>query len=245
VNTDSANGAKNVQVGTGSGSGTPSLLTLDKASSAPSVNSALLGSMYYDTTLGKVQCYESEGWGACGAAPDTFVTISPEYTNAVMNGTDIGTITSDLCSDTLNINDGSSSQPTICGTNETYNFYKWTSAETTDQTRSIFVTSQLPTSFKEFVAGSTSLMGRTDSADSGVSYQIYRDDGSGLTSCGSAVSVSTGTQTTWQKATASGSADPSTCGFSAGDSILIRINLTAKNDANAYVSNLGFTFSNN
>jgi hypothetical protein len=244
VNTDDGSGAKNVQIGTGSGSGTPSLLTLDKAGSAPSVNSSLLGSMYYDTTLGKVQCYESEGWGACGAAPDTFVTISPEYTNAVMNGTDIGTITSDLCSDTLNINDGSSSQPTICGTNETYNFYKWTSAETTDQTRSIFVTYQLPSNFKEFVAGSTSLMGRTDSADSDVSYQIYRDNGSGLTSCGT-VSVSSGSQTTWQKATAIGSADPSTCGFSAGDSILFRINLTAKNDANAYVSNLGFTFSNN
>jgi len=245
VNTDTAAGAKNVQIGTGSGSGAPSLLTLDKAGSAPGVSSALLGSMYYDTTLGKVQCYEAEGWGACGAAPDTFVTISPEYTNAVMNGTDIGTITSDLCSDTLNINDGSSGQPTICGTNETYNFYKWTSGESGDQTRSIFVTYQLPASFKEFVAGTTSLMGRTDSADSNVSYQIYRDDGSGLTSCGSAITVSTGTKTTWQKATANGGADPVNCGFDAGDSILLRINLTAKSNANAYVSNLGFTFSNN
>lgn len=245
VNTDNSAGAKNVQVGDGSSSGTPTLLTLDKASSAPSVQSALLGSMYYDTTLGKVQCYEADGWGTCGASPDTFVTISPEYTNAVMNGTDIGTITSDLCSDTLNINDGSSSQPTICGTNETYNFYKWTSAESTDQTRSIFVTYQLPSNFKSFVAGSTSLLGRTDSGNSSVTYQVYRDNGSGLTSCGSAVSVSTGAQSSWQKATASGSADPSACSFSAGDSILLRINLTAKSNANAYVSNLGFTFSNN
>jgi hypothetical protein len=244
VNTDSAAGTPNVQIGTGAGGGTPTLLTLDKASSSPTVQSALLGSMYYDTTLGKVQCYEADGWGTCGAAPDTFITISPEYTNAVMNGTDIGTITSDLCSDTLNINDGSSSQPTICGTNETYNFYKWTSAETTDQTRSIFVTYQLPSNFKGFVAGSTSLMGRTNSTDSAVSYQIYRDHGSGLTSCGT-VSVSTGSQTTWQKAAASGGADPSTCGFVAGDSVLFRINLTAKNNAQAYVSNLNFTFSNN
>ena len=243
VNTDTANGATNVQVGDGNSSGTPTLLTLDKASSAPTVQSALLGSMYYDTTLGKVQCYEADGWGACGAAPDTFVTISPEYTNAVMNGTDIGTITSDLCSDTLNINDATSGQ-NICGTNETYNFYRWTSAETTDQTRGIFVTYQLPSNFKGFVAGSTSLMGKTNSSDSSVSYQIYRDHGSGLTSCGT-VSVSTGTQSTWQKAAASGGSDPSTCGFVAGDSILFRINLTAKNNAQAYVSNLGFTFSNN
>lgn len=245
VNTSNTNGAPNVQVGARSGSGTPTLLTLDKTSGAPTVSNsaALVGSMYYDTTAGKVQCYEADGWGACGAAPDTFITISPEYTNAVMNGTDIGTITSDLCSDTLNINDGSSAQPTICGTNETYNFYKWTSAEATDQTRSVFVTYQLPSNFKGFVAGSTSLMGRTNSTNSAVSYQIYRDH-SGLTSCGT-VSVSTGVQTTWQKAVASGGSDPSTCGFVAGDSILFRINLTAKSNAQAYVSNLNFSFSNN
>lgn len=246
VNTDDDNGAPNIQVGDGSSSGTPTLLTLDKASSAPSVQSALLGSMYYDTSLGKVQCYEAEGWGTCGSSPDTFVTISPEYSNAVMNGNDIGTITSDLCSDTLNINDGSSAQPTICGTNETYNFYKWTSAETSAQTRSIFVTYQLPENFKQFIAGSTSLMGRTDHADSEVTYQIYRDSsGSGLVSCGSAISVSSGVQTTWQKATASGSGDPSNCNFEAGDSILFRINLTAQDDTNAYVSNLDFIFNNN
>jgi hypothetical protein len=241
-----SNATSNVKIGSGADSGAPTLFTLDKSAVAPTAadNAALLGSMYYDTTLGKVQCYEADGWGSCGAAPDSFVTISPEYSNAVMNGTDIGTITSDLCSDTLNINDGSSSQPNICGTNETYNFYKWTTTETADQTRSIFVTYKLPDNFKGFVAGSTSLMGRTDSGDSSVSYQIYRDNGSGLTSCGSAMTVSTGAQSSWQKATYS-SGDPSGCGFVAGDSMLVRINLTAKNSANSYVSNLGFTFSNN
>ncbi|MET0980128.1 MAG: carbohydrate binding domain-containing protein, partial [Candidatus Saccharimonadales bacterium] len=243
-----SNNTPNVKVGSGTGTGSITLFTLDKSATAPAAadNDSLLGSMYYDTTLGKVQCYESEGWGACGASPDIFVTISPEYTNAVMNGTDIGTITSDLCSDTLNINDGSSSQPTICGTNETYNFYKWTSAESTAQTRSIYVTYQLPSTFKNFAAGVTTLKGRTDSADSSVTYQVYRDNNSaGLATCGSAVSVSTGSQSTWQQAAASGSADPSTCGFEAGDSILFRINLTAKSNANVYVSNLSFVFNNN
>ncbi len=225
---------------------TATVLTLDKSTTAPADNEALLGSMYYDTTLGKVQCYESEGWGACGAAPDTFVSLSPEYSNAVMNGTDIGTISSDLCSDTLNINDGSSSQPTICNTDETYNYYNWTTAETTDQTRSIYITYQLPASFKEFIPNSTSLLGRTDHANSNVSYQLYRDNGdNGLTSCGTVVPVSTGAQTSWQKATASGSGDPASCNFEAGDSLLIRINLTARSNTNAYVSNLSFAFSNN
>lgn len=206
--------------------------------------------MYYDTTLGKLQCYEADGWGACGSSPDNIVTISPEYTNAVLHGTGIGTMTSDLCSDYLNINDGSGSpaQPTICGTNETYNFYKWTSPQATAQTYSIYVTYQLPSTFKEFNSGQTSLMGRTDNGSGGgsatVQYQIYRNSGTGLTACGSTISVSTGTQTSWQIGNATGAADPSTCGFAPGNSIVFKINVTTSKNANAYVGNLNFAFSN-
>ncbi len=237
-------GNNQVIIGDGTRTGSPSLLTIDGAADTPTVSGdSYLGSMYYDTTLGKVQCYEADGWGACSSAPDNFVTISPEYTNAVMNGADRGTISSDLCSDTLNINDGSSGQPNVCATNETYNFYRWTTTETAAQTRSIYVTYQLPASFKEFIANSTSLMGRTDHTNAIVNYQVYRDNDSGLTACGSAVSVSTGAASSWQTGNASGDADPSSCQFQAGDSILFRINLTTTNGTNAYVSNLNFAFS--
>ncbi len=233
----------NVRIGDGNALNTPTVLTLDSGS-GPGAN--VLGSMYYDTSIGKVQCYEADGWGACSDAPDTFVSLTPEYSNAVMNGADIGTISSDICSDELNLNDGSSSQPTICGTGETQNFYKWTSAEGTAQTRSIYVSYQLPSNFKEFVAGSTALMGRTNSSNSSVTFQMYRDSPSeGLISCGgSPVSVSTGSVSAWQTATATSGADPATCGFEAGDSILVRINLSAHSNANAYVSDLKFTYSN-
>lgn len=240
------NTAPNVQIGGGATGGPTTLFTLDKGAAAPIAanNDALLGSMYYDTTIGKIQCYEADGWGACGSSPDNIVTISPEYTNAVMRGTGVGTMTSDLCSDTLNINDGSSGQPTICGTNETFNFYKWTSPQATSQTYSIYVTYQLPNTFKEFTSGSTSLMGRTDSADSSVTYQIYKNSGTGLTACGSEISVSTGSQSTWQTKVANGAADPSACQFAAGNSIIFKINMTSSDTANAYVGNLGFTYSN-
>ena len=236
----------NVQIGGGVNGGPTTLFTVDKGASAPIAanNDALLGSMYYDTTLGKLQCYESDGWGACGSSPDNIITISPEYTNAVLHGTGIGTMTSDICSDYLDINDGTSGQSTICGSNETYNFYKWTSPQATAQTYSIYVTYQLPGTFKSFNSGQTSLMGRTDSANSSVSYQIYRSNASGLTPCGSSISVSSGVQSTWQTATASGSADPSTCSFTAGNSIVVKITITASQNANAYVGNLNFAFSN-
>lgn len=241
-----SNSTPNVQIGGGPNGGPTTLFTLDKGASAPIAadNDALLGSMYYDTTLGKLQCYEADGWGACGSSPDNIVTISPEYTNAVMHGTGIGTMTSDLCSDTLNINDGSSGQNTICSTNETYNFYKWTSPQPTSQSYGIYVTYQLPNTFKSFTSGSTSLMGRTDSTNSSVNYQIYRSDAAGLTSCGGSVPVSSGSQSSWQLGRASGAADPSTCGFAPGNSIVFKINLSSNTNANAYVGNLGFTFTN-
>lgn len=231
-----------VQIGDGVASGDPTLLTLDRASAAPTGDESLLGSMYYDTTIGALQCYEEGGWGSCSTSPDTFVTLSPEFSNAVQNGTGIGTMTTDICSDSLNVNDGSASQPTVCGSNETYNYYNWTSAETSAQSKSIFVTYQLPDNFKQFVNGSTSLKGRTDSADASVSYQIYRNNSGGLTACGSSVSVSTGSQTSWQ--TGAASTDPSTCSFVAGESIVFKITLSAFDDANAYVSNLRFAYSN-
>ena len=242
----SSNSTPNVQIGGGINGGPTTLLTLDKGASAPIAgdNEALLGSMYYDTTLGKLQCYEADGWGACGSSPDNIVTISPEYTNAVLHGTGVGTMTSDLCSDALDINDGTSGQSSICGTNETYNFYKWTSPQPTAQNYGIYVTYQLPTTFKSFASGQTSIMGRTDSTNSSVTYQIYRNSTSGLTPCGSAVAISSGVQTTWKVGQATGASDPTTCGFTPGDSIVFKINVTASSNANAYVGNLNFTFSN-
>jgi len=243
----SNNTVPNVQIGGGVNGGPLTLFTLDRGASAPiaSNNDALLGSMYYDTTLGKLQCYEADGWGACGSSPDNIITISPEYTNAVMHGTGIGTMTSDICSDALNINDGSSSQPTICGTNETYNFYKWTSPQASPQTYSMYVTYQLPSSFKTFSSGQTSLMGRTDSSNATVQYTVYRNDtASGLVQCGSTVAVSTGSVSSWQTGVASGAADPSTCGFSGGDSIVFKIDVVASSNASSYVGNLNFTFTN-
>lgn len=238
-----------VRIGDGQASGQPTLLTVDKASATPTATGdAVLGSMYYDTTLGKLQCYEADGWGACSSSPDNFVTLSPEYTNAVTNGSGVGEMTSDICSDTLNLNDGSSSQPTICGTNETYNFYNWTTTETSAQTKDIYVTYQLPSNFTGFVDGSTSLIGRTDDAAADVSYQVYKNTASGLVACGSSVSVSTGAQSTWQKATASGSADPANCAFTANDSIVFKISLTSQfttQATNAYASTLSFAFSDN
>lgn len=244
VGSDNLDGLDAVSVGDGSDSTAPTLLTVDKGSSAPEItDEALLGSMYYDTTLGKIQCYEAEGWGNCGESPDSFISMSPEFSNAVISGNGEGVMDSEFCSDVLNINDGSSGQPTICGENETQNFYRWTTDQASAQTKSIFVDYQLPDNFDSFIANSTSLKSRTDSANATVSYQLYRKTASGLEACGSSVLASTGGQTAWHDTLASGANDPANCGFVAGDSLVVRIDATALVDAHAYISNFNFAHS--
>lgn len=232
-------------IGDGNDKTKTAFLTLDSAKAAPDADEAPLGSMYYDTTLGKIQCYEADGWGACSSSPDTFVTLSPEYSNAVTNGTGLGTLSSDICSDELNLNDGSDDQALVCSKNETYNFYDWTSTEATGQTKSIYVSYQLPDNFKKFVKNSTSLMSRTNSTDASVKYQIYQKTTTGLVACGTAMNASNGIDTAWKKTAAKGANDPTQCDFEAGDSIVFKIDFTAANDAHAYVSDLSFAFSNN
>ena len=238
----------NVQVGSGTTDEDDStLFTLDKSAARPTDGNdpAFLGSMYYDTTLGKVQCFEADGWGDCGSAPDTFITLSPEFAGAVISGTGTGTMTSDMCSDDININDGSSSQPAVCGTKETYNYYQWNTSRTTSQYKSIFVNYKLPQNFKQFISGTTSVLGRTDSDASTVAYQFYRNDPSdGLVACSVEQPLSNGIQTTWQKGTPAGVADPATCGFEAGDTLVAKIVVGSRGSAaNAYVSNLSFAHS--
>lgn len=244
------NTTASVQIGNKTGAGDTTLFTLDKATTAPTGtnNDALLGSMYYDTTLGKVQCYESDGWGSCGAAPDTFITLSPEYASSVINGGASALLTTDFCSDDLNINDGTSSQPSICANNnhETYNYYRMTSQYSVSQTKTIYVNYRLPTGFKKFAPSATSLTARSTVSGGSVTYQIYRNTSGGIVNCGSAVTASTGAQSTWLKTAATGDADPSGCGFVAGDSIVFKITLVSgSGTGEVYASDLNFAYSNN
>jgi hypothetical protein len=238
----------NVQIGGGINGGSPTLFTLDRSSAPPVANdnSTYLGSMYYDTVSGRIQCYEADGWGACGSAPNNDVNLLPEFPGAVLHGSGVGTLTADFCSDTLNINDGSSGQPTICSTNDTINYYRWTSPQATQQTYSIIVTHQLPVAFKNFDSDDTvRLTARTDNTTNGeVTFEMYRDDETlGLVQCGTGETSVTTTANTWQTVGINGNESQS-CGFSsasANDFVIFKINVKAKSNANVYVGNLSFT----
>lgn len=242
------NNANNVQIGGANKGGPTTLFTLDRSDTAPIAanNDAYLGSMYYDTTTGRIQCYEADGWGACGSAPDNIVNLNPEYAGAVLNGTGVGTMTADLCADqagVLQVNqalcDGTGS-PAVKATN----FYKWTSPQATQQTYSIYVSYQLPTTFKSFSSDDTvQLTARVDStANAAVTYEMFRSEGGTLYRCGTGETAVTTTANTWQTVGINGN-ESTGCGFtsnSGGAYVIFKINVKANSNANAFVSTLSF-----
>jgi hypothetical protein len=249
---DSTSTPANLQVGGGSFGGNVTLFTLDRSSSPPvaSGNQTLFGSMYYDTTSGRIQCYQANGWGACGSAPDTFVNLSPEYSGAVLgnagNGaaTGVGTMTAAFCSNqsgvlTLNT--------TLCSSGQALNFYQWTSPQSTQQTYSIYLQYQLPGGFKKFQSDTTvQLTARVDSTtNAAVTYNMYRSESGVVTACGTETAVTTSANT-WQTVGINGN-EATGCGFStssANNYVIFKINLKANSNANAYVGTLSFTVSN-
>ncbi|MEI7632563.1 MAG: hypothetical protein WCJ60_04585, partial [bacterium] len=236
------NNSNNVQIGAGAKGGPITLFTLDRAGNAPiaSNNDAYLGSMYYDTTSGRIQCYEADGWGACGSAPDNYVNLNPEYAGAVLNGSGVGTMTADFCGN----GGGLSVNTSLCASGESRNFYKWTSPQASDQTYSIYVSYQLPATFKGFSSDDTvQLTARTSSTTNGsVTYEMFKNESGALTACGTATTVTT-TVDTWQTVGINGN-ESTSCSFSTSSAnafVIFKINVTAKSNANVYVGTLSFT----
>jgi hypothetical protein len=250
-NSTGAQNFSDVKVGGATSQGL-TLFTFDSYAAAPftgSGNTNLLGSIYYDTTVGKLQCYEAKGWGSCGNSPNNSAFLIPEYPNAVLGAASgvsagIGTMTAGVCSGSGRLNVNTS----LCSTStDDYNYYAWTSPQATSQTYSIYVRYQLPATYNGFLSSSTvKLIGRTTSTtDGSVVYALYSATGS--TACGTSAALGTTTVTssnnTWQQVNLAADETSATadCTFAANDIITFRIDMAAKNNATVYASNLTFT----
>jgi hypothetical protein len=233
----------NVQIGGGINGGAVTLLTLDQASAPPvgAGDSTYYGSMYYDTVTGRIQCYEADGWGACGSPPNNIITLTPEYAGAVLNGTGVGTMQADFCSNQVGILEINA---TLCDSGEAVNFYEWTSPQASFQTYSIYLTFQLPDTFESFTDDNTITLDArtTDTTDASVNYELFRSTGSSITECGSDTTVTTANDT-WQTVSHNGN-ENSGCSFVGGDRVIFKLNMTARNNDSAYVSDINFTYTN-
>ncbi len=231
-----------VQIGDGSDtSGSSTLLTLDRSAGPPVADDdAYLGSMYYDTTIGRIQCYEAGGWGSCGSPPDNIVNLDPEYAGAVLNGSGIGTMTADFCANESGVLSVNSS---LCEEGEALNFYRWASPQATQQTYGIYITYQLPSTFDGFASDETvQLTARRDNSNAEVSYEMFRNQDGQITQCGTETVVTT-VDNVWQTVGINGD-EATDCGFTAASAngyVIFKINMKASNNANAYSSTLTFT----
>lgn len=176
------------------------------------------------------------------AAPDNIVNLNPEYAGAVLNGTGVGTMTADFCAEqggVLNVN------TSLCDTGQAKNYYRWTSPQATQQTYSIYVTYQLPSTFNGFSSDDTvQLVARTDStSNAAVTYEMFKSTGSAVTQCGTGETTVVSSADTWQSVGINGN-ESTGCSFSsssASNFVIFKINLKANSNANAYVSTLSFT----
>ncbi len=234
--------APSIKIGGSLGQGL-TLFTLDNFAAAPwsGTTNTAFGSMYYDTTIGKIQCYQANGWGSCGVPANQIVTLTPEFPGAVLNGGStpgVGTMTADFCAN----GGGLTVNTTLCASGEARNYYKWTSPQASQQIYSIYVTYKLPSNFSNFLDNNTiQLTGRTDSTTNGfVTYELFRSTGGAISACGTETTV-TSSVNTWQPVSNNG--NETSCSYAGGDYVIFKINVKAEDNANVYVENLNFTFT--
>jgi hypothetical protein len=241
LNMDTTNNRIIVGNATASSGTDTTLFVVDSATTA-NRPTGQVGALYFDSTVGRIQCYESDGWGSCGSAPDNIIILTPEFSGATLNGSGIGTMTSDFCAQqasVLNVN------TSLCATGVARNFYKWTSPQSSQQIYSIYVSYKLPTTFANFADNNTiQLTGRTDNTTNGiVTYELFKSTGSTITACGTETTV-TSTVNTWQTVSHNGN-ENTTCAFGGGNTMIVKINVKAEDNANVYVGELTFTYTNN
>ncbi|QQS17897.1 hypothetical protein IPL68_04520 [Candidatus Saccharibacteria bacterium] len=176
--------------------------------------------------------------------------MTPEYSNAVLSApgtlggsftaTGVGTLTADFCS-----NQGSVLQvnTSFCASGIARNYYRWTSPQASPQTYSIYVSYKLPSTFKGFYDDNTiKLTGLRDHAtNSTAALSVFRSTGSAVTQCGSTTTVTTSTSN-WTTTSLTG--NETSCSFAASDVVLFKIDVTAQSNANVYIENLEFRYTN-
>ncbi|MCA9333412.1 hypothetical protein KDA00_06095, partial [Candidatus Saccharibacteria bacterium] len=139
---------------------------------------------------------------------------------------------------------GTSGSPTLCSSGEAKNFYKWTSPQATQQTYSIYVSYQLPSTFKGFASDDTvQLTARVDNTtNAAVTYEMFRSESGSITQCGTGETAVTTSNNVWQTVGINGN-ESTGCSFttaSAGAFVIFKVNVKANSNANAYVSTLNF-----
>jgi hypothetical protein len=201
--------------------------------------------MYYNSSDNSFRCYQNGAWTNCVSGGRTkTIVLDPEYEGMTLVGdgtSNSGVLTSDFCSDVsgeLQVN------TSVCTTaNDNHNYFSWTTSESTAQDYDIYVRYKLPSDFDNFSSStSIKMFGWRNSTGSSVDLEVYRANSGGLTECGSSTNVATDTASTWTWTETNHTGDETSCSFSASDTILFRISLTATQDDFARAGAITFDY---
>jgi len=155
------------------------------------------------------------------------VTLSPEFAGAVLTGdgaNNVGTMTSDFCSDTLAINATAASttaaSPCDTALSEEHNYYTWTADASNDY--DIWVRWQVPSDFSAFNGASAiTYYGWRSSTSDDVIMTLY-DNADAICNASSGLAE----EAAWAQVTYS---DPTGCSnISAGDIVTFRLTLDVR-----------------
>ena len=150
----------------------------------------------------------------------TNITLAPEYAGAVLtgsgSGSNIGTMSSDFCSNTAAL----AIATTICPTSgDVHNYYSWTTNQATPQDYDIYVRYQVPSDFGGLAASNPlSMFGWVSSTgNDAVQLSVYK----GGVACSTGTNVAT-LNNSWTSAAISAFG---TCTITAGDVLTFQVHL--------------------
>lgn len=172
------------------------------------------------------------------------INLIPEYVGATLNGTGIGTMTSDFCSGS-----GKRSVNTSVCTVSTdeHNYYNWTTSQGSAQTYTIWVRHQVPSDFSAFSTSTGTLADTSNhsikiygwGSNSNNTAQVSFYNAAG-TLCGTGTRNAATTNGTWQQIDyATGSDNENSCSVAAGDVVTFKIVMSSNSSDGTTLARIG------
>lgn len=172
------------------------------------------------------------------ARPTRTVTLAPEFAGATFRGdggSNNGSLSSDFCSYSLQINYGTTSF--ACpNSGEEHNYYEWTTTQASAQNYDIYVVYQMPSDYD--TGSMTNMVYYAEGETTSEAATLYMYKGS-TTQCSDTGDVVTSANT-WQSQTV---ASPlGLCTINAGDKVVFKVHVSATQNKKVRAGEINFTY---
>lgn len=172
------------------------------------------------------------------ARPTRTVTLDPEFPGATFRGdgsANLGSLSSDFCSNTASLSIDTTSCPT---SGDVYNFYQWTTTESTAQDYDIYVRYKLPSDYSSGSMANLGVYAQSSSSASNVNLYMYDNAG---TTCATVLNDSYNNVPTWRQ-TVAASPIGSCTGLVSGSYVTFKVRVFASSGSSSRVGNITFDY---